>query len=164
MQLECFSDKTHHGYLPLYEKWFSSLQTESFSLLEIGVGGGESLKMWRDAFPNAQIFGIDISQYCYLEGEPRITTIIGDAGNRHFLKNMMSISNLKIVVDDAGHQYDQQVESFKFFSPQLPVGGFYVVEDLEVSPQIIHYLRGQVEKLGFSIHPNRNIVFLKREK
>ena len=121
--------------------------------------------MWRDGFPNARIFGIDISPYCYLEGEPRITTIIGDAGNLEFLKHIMPIPNLKIVIDDAGHQYHQQIESFNFFSKQLPVGGFYVVEDLEISPQIIHYLNERVvKKQEFSIHPNRKIVFLKKEK
>ena len=164
MKFEC-RNVFHQAYLQLYERYFSPFQVESFSLLEIGVDDGEALKMWRNAFPNARIFGIDISPYTYLEGESRITTLMGDAGNLKFLKTMMSIPNLKIVIDDAGHQYHQQITSFDFFFPKLPVGGFYVVEDLDVSPQIIHYLNRVVEKnKEVSIHPHRNIVFLKKEE
>lgn len=155
----------YRDHLSLYERWFSPLQVECFNLLQIGIRDGEVLKMWRDAFPNALIFGIDISKYCYLEGESRITTIIGDAGKPEFLKSMMGIPNLKIVIDDGGHHYHQQIESFDFFSKQLPVGGIYVIEDLDVSPQIIHYLDGVVKgKKEFSIHPHRKIVFLLKEK
>ena len=164
MKFEC-KDLTHQSYLPFYERFFSPFQVESFSLLEIGVDEGDSLRMWRNSFSNALIFGIDILQCCYLEGEPRITTIIGDAGNDKFLKSMIPLPNLKIVIDDAGHQYHQQITSFNFFSKQLPPGGFYVIEELDVSPQIIHYLNGVVEsKKEFLIYPYRKVVFLRKEK
>jgi len=164
MKLDLQLGFQYRDHLSLYEKWFSPFQVDEFSLLQIGVREGDTLKLWRDTFPNAKIFGIDIVQDCYLEGESRITTIIGDAGNLTFLKQMMPLPNLKIIIDDAGHQYDQQITSFKFFSPQLPIGGIYVMEELGESPQIIHYLKGIAERGSFSIEPHRKVAFLRKEK
>ena len=60
-----------HGYTRLYETHFASRRPTVRRLLEIGVGGinswhgyettegGQSLRMWRDYFPNAEIVGID---------------------------------------------------------------------------------------------------------
>jgi len=61
-----------HGYTRLYETHFASRRPTVRRLLEIGVGGitsrrgyettegGQSLRMWRDYLPNAEIIGIDI--------------------------------------------------------------------------------------------------------
>ena len=62
----------HHGYTRLYERHFASRRATVRRLLEIGVGGtsswrgydttqgGQSLRMWSDYFPNAEIVGVDI--------------------------------------------------------------------------------------------------------
>jgi hypothetical protein len=56
----------HHGYTPIYNRYFEQLKDSYITLLEIGIGGyeyenkgGESLRMWRDYFTNAKIIGFD---------------------------------------------------------------------------------------------------------
>src|SRR5689334_12158069 len=56
-----------HQYALHYQSHFRSLQYRRLNILEIGVGGadnpqagGNSLRMWKDYFPNANIYGIDI--------------------------------------------------------------------------------------------------------
>src|SRR5690349_238611 len=56
-----------HRYTPHYEFHLSHLRDESFTLLEIGIGGyqskragGASLRMWKEYFRHAQILGLDI--------------------------------------------------------------------------------------------------------
>jgi hypothetical protein len=58
-----------HDYTPNYHKLFAHLRTAPIRILEIGVGGyadddrgGQSLEVWRDYFPHAQIVGIDIQK------------------------------------------------------------------------------------------------------
>ena len=42
------------NYMVEYEKYFSSLKKKDISILELGVGGGTSLKIWYDYFKNAK--------------------------------------------------------------------------------------------------------------
>src|SRR5262245_54084192 len=57
-----------HWYARHYQAHFAPLRRRRLRLLEIGIGGyddphkgGESLRMWKAYFPNAQIFGLDIT-------------------------------------------------------------------------------------------------------
>jgi hypothetical protein len=55
-----------HRFAQHYQKHFSPLRLKKLKILEIGVGGydnpkagGESLRMWKQYFPNSMIYGID---------------------------------------------------------------------------------------------------------
>ena len=55
------TDKAQFGYLDIYENYLDKfLSNERLNLLEIGILGGSSLKMWREYFPKATILGADI--------------------------------------------------------------------------------------------------------
>ena len=48
-------------YLPMYHRHFKKFRGKAINLLEIGLLGGGSLKMWRKYFGNkANIYGVDI--------------------------------------------------------------------------------------------------------
>ena len=51
--------KPSHGYTVYYEWAFHPLRDRDIKLLEIGVGGGESIRMWLDYFSRGQIYGLD---------------------------------------------------------------------------------------------------------
>src|SRR3990167_8698218 len=57
-----------HCYLDNYEKHISQWRDKEFNLLEIGVAGGASIKMWREYFPKAKVYGIDNNPDCAAEG------------------------------------------------------------------------------------------------
>ena len=49
-----------HNYSPTYERFFEEFRDKEFSLLEIGIDKGDSLRAWEEYFPNAAINGVDI--------------------------------------------------------------------------------------------------------
>jgi hypothetical protein len=56
---------TLHSYLELYEKLLSPKKDTAKNVLEIGIGpvklqNGGSIKLWKDYFTNATVYGLDI--------------------------------------------------------------------------------------------------------
>jgi hypothetical protein len=138
------TDKALHGYLEYYRHFFGPLRRAKLKLLEIGVGdggasagdrrivgqGGASLRMWKDYFPNAQIFAIDIVDKTHLE-EPRITIARGDQNDPGFLDDLAKRwGPFDIVIDDGSHVSEHVITSFRALFPHVKDGGYYVVEDL----------------------------------
>lgn len=114
-----------HCYLGNYEKYFESWRDKEFTLLEIGVAGGASIRMWREYFTKAKIYGIDNNPGCAGEG-----IFIGSQTDHNFLRQTMDkIGGVNIIIDDGSHVGHDMVSTFKLlFSMVLP-GGYYVVED-----------------------------------
>ncbi len=53
--------KSQHHYTRYYNFYFSPVRYDKLSILEIGVNEGESLRMWKEYFPNSNVYGIDIT-------------------------------------------------------------------------------------------------------
>ena len=49
-----------HHYTKVYYDLFKDRQRSVKKVIEMGIAEGASLRMWRDFFPNAQIYGADI--------------------------------------------------------------------------------------------------------
>lgn len=127
---------TYHGYLPIYERYFAPLRGEPITLLEIGVGDGASLRVWRDFFSCASIVGVDRDSRCACLEEPRVRILIGDAADEAFLRSITGdLGRLDVVIDDGGHTMAEQLNAFRNLFPQLASGGIYVIEDLHTSYQ-----------------------------
>ena len=92
-------------------------------------GGGESLGMWAEYFPNADIHGIDIYEK-NLQG--RFTTHTGDQSDVEFLKELIKkIGTPTIIIDDGSHVNSHMIVSFDTLFPLLKFdGGIYIVEDI----------------------------------
>lgn len=135
-----------HRYAGLYSFIFSSFYMQHFNMLEIGLKIGPenqteaagrismdapSVSMWLDFFPNAHIFGIDISDFTNFAPEDRFTFIRCDAGSTEALGRLkMETPTFKIVIDDGSHcPFHQQVAFSELFE-KISSGGFYVIEDL----------------------------------
>lgn len=114
-----------HQYLDNYARYFESLRNQEFNLLEIGVAGGASIKMWREYFPLAHIYGIDNNPDCGGEG-----IFIGDQNDYNFLTEVRNkIGPLHIVIDDGSHVGGDMINTFKFFFKEIVPKGYYIVED-----------------------------------
>lgn len=120
-----------HDYLRHYEILFKSFRTEKFSLLELGCLNGDSLRLWEEYFPEAEIYGVDIDEKTAKNTRGRIHVVIGDATSQETYGKIKSlIENAFIIIDDASHAWSDQRISFELFWDMLSPGGFYVVEDL----------------------------------
>jgi hypothetical protein len=136
------TDKWTHGYIPKYENHFSALRLRKMNILEIGIGGyadpksgGESLRMWKDYFPNSTIYGIDIHDKKAHE-EDRIRIFQGSQTDSEFLRAVAEkVGTLDIVIDDGSHVNEHIVSSFNTLFPLLTKNGIYVVEDMQTSYQ-----------------------------
>ncbi|MBK4217106.1 tetratricopeptide repeat protein [Paracoccus caeni] len=129
-----------HRYTPHYYDILQHLQTDSLKMLEIGVGGyghhdrgGESLAMWRDFFPNAQITGIDIERKTMDLG-PRVKIMQGSQVDADFLEAVIAERGpFDIILDDGSHLNEHVVETFDLLFPTLVPGGIYIVEDVQTA-------------------------------
>lgn len=120
-----------HDYARLYEQYFAPIKDNPITILEIGVFGGSSLKMWRDYFPNAKIVGIDINPDSVKYAEERVSIEIGDQSDTLFLHSVVKKHGpIDIVIDDGSHATWHHKESFNFLEHFVSRGGFYIIEDL----------------------------------
>lgn len=129
-----------HDYTPNYHKLFAHMRDKPIKVLEIGVGGyadddrgGQSLEVWRDYFPNAEITGIDIQKKTMDLG-PRVEILQGSQVDAEFLKDLVAKRGpFDIIVDDGSHRNEHIVESYQLLFPSLVPGGIYVAEDVQTS-------------------------------
>lgn len=128
-----------HGYLEFYELHLAHLRDCEMTLLEIGIGDGASLKMWRDYFQRGRIIGMDNDRgkLRFVEPHGRIEIVIGDQADvEHLDRVARDFGRFDVIVDDAGHQCDEQILSYRTLLPALNPGGLYILEDIGGSPTI----------------------------
>lgn len=136
-------------------------------LLEIG-NSAQSLQMWLDCFPEAEITGLDIDghgptgqddHHAMAAANDRLTFIQGDQANLHVLHHLGAFD---VIVDDGGHHSYQQITTFTELFPKMPSGGWYFIEDLHCSyvemyqddgPTAIGFLKGLLDDLNARYFP-----------
>jgi len=123
-----------HNYVEVYELFFYPIRTVAKKIAEIGIESGSSLHLWRDYFPHATIYGIDIDDNSNLDSE-RIKTFVGDQSKRENLQKFITKygSNFDFILDDGGHSMEQQQISLGFLFRHVKPGGYYIIEDLHTS-------------------------------
>lgn len=117
------------NYLHIYERYFEPVRSTVTSVLEIGVLGGHSLRLWRDYFPLAQITGMDIDP-ARAGTESRIESITGDQSDSADLAAIASRGPFDIIIDDGSHISSHIIISLDHLWPHLKPGGFYCLEDM----------------------------------
>lgn len=128
-----------HNYTPIYDSFFNKIRHKKLNFLEIGFYQGSSARMWRDYFPHAEFYFIDIDlQWFITYGKDLHATCnlhVVDQSNACRLQEFIKIvgSNFDIIIDDGGHTMQQQITSFTSLFPYLTSGGIYVIEDLHTS-------------------------------
>ncbi len=129
-----------HRYTQHYQRHLQHLKNDAMNLLEIGIGGysragqgGASLRMWKQFFPHAQIFGVDIQDKSFVD-EDRITTFVGDQSDPDSLIAIANkIGTLDVIIDDGSHRSPHILTTFETLFPLLSDGGIYAVEDTQTS-------------------------------
>lgn len=129
-------DHTFMGesYLHIYERYLEPLRGMRINLLELGVRHGNSLRMWKEYFPFAQIYGVDFNPSCKQYEEDRIEILIASQDDGTALGALADrTSGFDIVLDDASHINHLTHASFRILFPRLNARGFYIMEDLGMS-------------------------------
>lgn len=129
-----------HSYTDFYDHLFAKRRNDVHELLEIGVGSkkdsnwpnyvdGASLYMWRDYFPKAKIYGIDIKKKLVFKKGRVQTFLCNQADPVKLTKLIKKIgSDIDIVIDDGSHEPQDIITSCQTLMPLLKKGVVYIIE------------------------------------
>lgn len=123
-----------HGFSEIYDDFFNKKRNDVLKVLEIGIDKGNSLRMWRDYFPNAMIYGLDVQTHQFFT-EERISTHYANQSSEKDIDNFINNfgGNFDIIIDDGGHDPIYQQITLGFLFKHLNSGGVYIIEDLHTS-------------------------------
>lgn len=120
-----------HNYADFYEVIFSGRRGQVKHVLECGILRGESLRLWREYFPNALITGVDIDESVLFSDE-RIETHQVDqtdpASIKQFLERVKD-RQFNVIIDDGLHTAEAAIAFFDGVIGSLADDGVYVIED-----------------------------------
>jgi len=124
------TDKYDLGYInEFYSSLFEPLQTSATAILEIGIYQGNSIKLWRDYFKNATVYGADINFCKSLEGESRVITKYGNAYVPSFASTFPD-NSFDVVIDDGPHTLDSMFFFLENYIQKVKPGGLLILEDI----------------------------------
>lgn len=125
-----------HDYLWLYESYLDAMRDGLRNLLEIGVAGGNSIRMWEEWMPAANIFGVDHTKAYVdaLKATEFVTPIFGDASYADFWQRFRKDwPDMDVIIDDGAHTtysvWMALQNGFKCLRP----GGLWFIEDTHAS-------------------------------
>jgi hypothetical protein len=120
-----------HNYLPVYHNLFKDRRDTVKKVLEIGAGEGLGLRMFRDYFPNAMIYGGEIED-SRLFDDDRIMVIKCDQSKPLDLSVLLEVTgtDIDLFIDDGSHRPQDQLSTVLTVFPKLNTGSIYVIEDV----------------------------------
>jgi hypothetical protein len=148
-----------HNYGVTYDTVLRSVRWRVRNLVELGVGDetAASLNAWREYFPRAHywIVDVDVQRFadkkqfawairqkrrhgCFDDANmwsaPRVHPLFGvDSSNRTMLRSLpLPSGGVDVIIDDASHALAHQLVALEALWPRLQDGGFYIVEDLTI--------------------------------
>ena len=160
-----------HGYTKIYDKEIAHLRNrKKIKILEIGVKRGMSLKLWKDYFKNATVYGIDIDEKTKVLPYP---IFIGSQNDVNFLKDVGKSGPFDLIVDDGSHIPKDQLASFNTLWPFVTSKGYYVIEDMhwnyrtDKDKSMINRCKDMVNKIYMdpevlSVNFYYNICFIRK--
>jgi hypothetical protein len=134
---------TTHSYLHLYQTLLESKRHTATNVLEIGIGdfgekNGGSIKLWRDYFTNATIYGLDILPIDRVMDEllndDRIVLYTStDAYHDEFFMTNFLHKNIKcdFMLDDGPHTLESMKQFIKLYSQIMTDDGILIIEDVQ---------------------------------
>lgn len=150
ISLKYESDKgnVYHGYLSIYEKYFSKYRNNLNNFLEIGLWKGDSIKMWREYFTTGNLVGADILDLSHIQ-LPNTQIKFCDQADRIQLQKLIdeTFNEFDIIIDDGGHWQHQQQITLGFIFPYLRSRGTFVIEDLHTANNPSYTRPGDISTL-----------------
>lgn len=123
-----------HKYVDMYAALVDPVRKRVRNVTELGVAAGQSVAMWAEYFPKADVWGID--QHI----GPTARAVLGSWPSVHLLQaNVYEVSTphalgladgtMDLVIDDAMHGQAYNEVALAIFWRLVRPGGYYVIED-----------------------------------
>ena len=137
-----------HSYANFYYNIFNHCKDYIKLVFEVGIGTnnpnlpssmgtnykpGASLRVWKDYFVNAQIYGADVDKNILFNNEDRIHTYYVDQLNTNSIKEMwnnIKKNDFDIIIDDGLHTFEANINFFQNSFDKLKKNGIYIIEDV----------------------------------
>ena len=129
-----------HPYSAPYSLLLEPLRHKPIKFAEIGVFRGASLRAWRSYFaPEARIYGYDCDvpnlDYIASMNMPNVFLDTMDAGSSPSIQQKLDEATrdgvlFDVILDDASHNPEHQVEVIRTALPFLNPGGLLIIEDI----------------------------------
>jgi hypothetical protein len=119
-------------YFDIYHRYFREFVGKEVHIVEVGIYSGGSLDMWKAYFgEKCKVYGVDIEAACKNYEDERTRVFIGDQSDRKFWQEFRDqVPRVDILVDDGGHQPEQQIVTLEEVLPHMRPGGVYLCEDV----------------------------------
>ena len=123
------------NYFEIYEKVLIKYVNKKITLVEVGVGDGGSLFMWRNFLGNkANIIGIELNPNSKKLEKFGFKIFNGDQSSPNFWKNFYKkVGKIDVLIDDGGHTNLQQITTLMESIAHIKKGGKIIVEDTHTS-------------------------------
>jgi hypothetical protein len=136
-----------HSYTDYYKRLFGHCRLSVKKVFECGLGTnnpnlpssmgasgkpGSSLRVWRDYFPNAMIYGGDIDKNILFSEERIVTLYLDQLEQAAIEKFWLQINedNFDFMIDDGLHTFEAGSSLFINSIEKLSSSGIYVIEDV----------------------------------
>jgi len=133
-----------HNYTPYYHRMFKGIRKDVKKVIEIGVAKGRGLRMLRDYFPNAMVYGAEITKQKIFK-EDRIEVFECDQSKVGDLTRLLDKTgrDIDIVIDDGSHRPEDQILSALTIMPLLKKDAIYIIEDVHF-PHLVKYFEDYI--------------------
>jgi len=133
------SDKIYwHGYIQFYEKFFHGRVLNSIA--EFGVFQGNSIRWLLERFPDAKIYGADISPIKdNWPVDPRFQFIQLDQASKEQVANFLNLEKFDLIIEDGSHQPRHQINCLIEGLKALNSNGVYILEDVQTARKDHHW-------------------------
>jgi len=123
------------NYFNIYDNIFKKFVNKKITFVEVGIGNGGSLFMWRKFFgKKAKIIGIELNPEAKKLEKFGFQISIGDQSDPRFWKSFYKKNGkIDILLDDGGHRNIQQITTFMESYDHIKPNGIIVVEDTHTS-------------------------------
>jgi cephalosporin hydroxylase len=142
--------QSRHGYGDTYDRLLGRHRTTARKILELGVDRGGSLMAWLEAFPDADVCGVDIRPVEV--SAPRLSVIEADAYDPRFAQSVPC--GWDVIVDDGPHTLPSMLAVAALYTPKLAPGGTLIIEDVPAPlwlPKLAKKLPANYRARAFSV-------------
>lgn len=119
-------------YFDIYVRHFERFRGRCPTMVEIGVGGGGSLEMWKAYLgEGAKLIGIDVNPNCKQFEADGIEIFVGGQEDTDLFSQILAkYGTIDIVLDDGSHVMSHMRATFDFLYEKMSPTGVYMVEDM----------------------------------
>jgi len=116
----------HHRYGKAYDELFARFDREApLNIMEVGTQRGATLLAWKEYFPNAKVYGVDIVDVVPKKyRKDTVTRVISD------IKRVETDIEFDIIIDDGSHYLADMIYVVANFLITMRDKGVMILEDV----------------------------------